>query len=80
MEERNLKCYYVGKRNCCECRCINLIFGILVAILLFILGIIIGAIYSSIFLANIGVMYLASAIIGLMLLLVGIYRLCICRR
>ncbi len=77
--EENIKCYYVGKRQKnSQCRCVNLIFGILATVLLFIIGILVGAIYSSTFLENMAVMYLASAIVGLMLLLVGIFRLCVC--
>ena len=78
MEEDFKTCCAGKKRKNGYCLSINLVFTIAISTLLFILGVVVGAVYNTVFLGNLPVIYLAAAIVGLISLLIGIVKVCVC--
>ncbi len=68
-----------GKKNN-NCKCINIIFFILLALFLASLGLILGAVFATTLIANIAVLILGTVIVGLLAILTLIYKLCVCAK
>lgn len=78
MEPEKYECY--NKYDKKPCSCLWVIISILFAFLLGIIGLILGAVFATTLVANLAVLIASAAILGFFLVLVIIYKICICKK
>lgn len=81
MQLNEVKCYYsLKEKKDKRCNCLEIIFYILLFLFIGLIGLILGAVFSRILLNNMQILILGIVILGLLLVLIFIYKMCLCKK
>lgn len=80
MEPQEEFCYEKKHCNKKNCSCFEIIICILLALLLGSIGLIVGAVCAVTLLANLAVLISSTVIIGILLIITILYKICICSK
>ena len=80
MEPNDIKCCCVMEKKDKKCACLDIILCILLTLFVGTIGLILGAAFATTLLANIAVLILGTVLLGLLLILTLIYKICACKK
>ena len=69
-----------GKIKNNKCKCLSIVFGVLIALFLGVIGTIIGTVFAETILSALAAVIVLAIVLGVLAIIVGFLILCSCKR